>query len=549
MDKLIHPTAESTHSPYLLNNIECAARAILTGIVLGHRIHTQIDADCDGYASAAILLNYLHRVFPATVENNFTFSVHSGKQHGIDEDRIPEGVSLVIAPDASSNEHELHKKLFAERNILTVVLDHHQAEEDTDDSAIIVNNQMCDYPNKALCGGGIVYKFCKVLDDMLGVSYADDYLDLVSLSCVSDMMDLRDPETHFYVTDGAEKVKNIFYNKLIEKQEFSMKGEVNPFTIGWYIAPLINAITRSGTIEEKQLIFEAFLDYRAVTSVFSNKRGAKNGEEELLVEQAIRTAANVKNRQERVKKDILEMILPQVEEQVNNLAIFIIFDEPIDENLNGLLANQIMGNYHKPTFVLNRREDGTLGGSARGLESRQVPDWRWFVEESGCAIFAQGHPLAFGVAFTESGLTDFKVLLNDVFGTAAIEPYYNIDFQYFKSDSFDFEIMELGGMSDLWGQGLSEPIVILSNIRLDSSNVSLLGKGTLRIDIPGHETNCIKFNAEDLYNKLELLLPDNDASITVNIIGTCAINTFRGVTKPQIKIKDIEVTQQSKWTF
>ena len=40
MDKLIHPTAESTHSPYLLNNIECAARAVLTAIVLGHRIHT-----------------------------------------------------------------------------------------------------------------------------------------------------------------------------------------------------------------------------------------------------------------------------------------------------------------------------------------------------------------------------------------------------------------------------------------------------------------------------------------------------------------------------
>lgn len=249
---------------------------------------------------------------------------------------------------------------------------------------------MCNYPNKALCGGGIVYKFCKVLDDMLNVSYADDYLDLVSLSCVSDMMDLRDPETHYYVSDGASKVQNIFYNKLIEKQEFSMKGEVNPFTIGWYIAPLINAITRSGTIEEKQLIFEAFLDYRAATSIFSSKRGAKDGEKELLVEQAVRTAANVKNRQERTKKEVLERILPQVEAQINNPAIFVTFDTPIDENLNGLIANQIMGNYHKPTFVLNKGEDGTWSGSARGFASAQVPDWRSFVEESGCAIFAQG---------------------------------------------------------------------------------------------------------------------------------------------------------------
>ena len=38
---------------------------------------------------------------------------------------------------------------------------------------------------------------------------------------------------------------------MIEKQAFFMQGEVNPFTISWYIAPLINAITRSGTIEEK----------------------------------------------------------------------------------------------------------------------------------------------------------------------------------------------------------------------------------------------------------------------------------------------------------
>jgi hypothetical protein len=39
MDKLIHPTAESVHSPYLLNNIEWAVRAVLTEIVLGHRVH------------------------------------------------------------------------------------------------------------------------------------------------------------------------------------------------------------------------------------------------------------------------------------------------------------------------------------------------------------------------------------------------------------------------------------------------------------------------------------------------------------------------------
>ena len=126
-----------------------------------------LKSDCDGYVSAAILLNYLHRVFPATVENNFSYGVHANKHHGIGS-KFTDDISLVVVPDASSNENDLHKELIA-KGIKVIVLDHHQAEKDSEDAAIIVNNQMCDYPNKALCGGGIVYKFCKVLDDMLGV--------------------------------------------------------------------------------------------------------------------------------------------------------------------------------------------------------------------------------------------------------------------------------------------------------------------------------------------------------------------------------------------
>ena len=62
-----------------------------------------------------------------------------------------------------------------------------------------------------------------------------------------------------------------------------MKGQVSPFTIGWYVAPLINAVTRSGTLEEKKITFEAFLDHKAIEMVPSTKRGEK-GQEELLVD-------------------------------------------------------------------------------------------------------------------------------------------------------------------------------------------------------------------------------------------------------------------------
>ena len=67
-------------------------------------------SDCDGYTSAALLLNYLYIRFPSCIKN-ITYVHHEGKQHGIEVDKISEGTKLVIALDASSNEYDIHKSL------------------------------------------------------------------------------------------------------------------------------------------------------------------------------------------------------------------------------------------------------------------------------------------------------------------------------------------------------------------------------------------------------------------------------------------------------
>lgn len=94
-------------------------------------------------------------------------------------DFIPEGTTLVIAPDSSSNDYDIHKTL-SEKGIEVLVIDHHEAEK-ISEYACVVNNQLCDYPNKSLSGVGMVYKVCKHMDMLLNMDYADDYLDLVSL--------------------------------------------------------------------------------------------------------------------------------------------------------------------------------------------------------------------------------------------------------------------------------------------------------------------------------------------------------------------------------
>jgi single-stranded-DNA-specific exonuclease len=68
-------------------------------------IYMVVDADCDGFTSSAILLNYLHEIVPTIVENKFYYVFHPDKSHGIILDQLKENTGLVIAADASSNEH------------------------------------------------------------------------------------------------------------------------------------------------------------------------------------------------------------------------------------------------------------------------------------------------------------------------------------------------------------------------------------------------------------------------------------------------------------
>jgi len=48
----------------------------------------------------------------------------------------------------------------------TIILDHHLADK-VSEYAIVINNQLSDYNNKDFSGVGIVWQFCRYLDQLL----------------------------------------------------------------------------------------------------------------------------------------------------------------------------------------------------------------------------------------------------------------------------------------------------------------------------------------------------------------------------------------------
>lgn len=152
-------------NPTMLDNIQDAARIIIKHIhdPNGH-IALIVDSDADGYLSSALVLNYIYALWPSAIDK-FTWILHEQKTHGIEIDKLPKDITLVLVPDASSNEYEIHQKL-QEQGIDVVCLDHHHTDKYSE-YACVVNNQMCDYPTKSLCGCAIVYKLFQYIDSIL----------------------------------------------------------------------------------------------------------------------------------------------------------------------------------------------------------------------------------------------------------------------------------------------------------------------------------------------------------------------------------------------
>lgn len=550
----LNPSENDQLDCYDLDNIEQAARRMLKALVRQETVYVQVDSDCDGYTSSALLLNYMHDIAPATVERNWHYGLHKAKLHGINVENIPEGCTLVIAPDSSSNEREIHESL-AERGVDVIVLDHHEADRDiAGDPAIIVNNQLSGYANKTLSGVGVVYKTLQCMDRLQrkegAVSY---YLDLVALGLTGDMMDMRSPETNYYITEGFKQVNNPFFVYLADKNEFSMKSKFNPHSVAWYIVPFINAVTRIGSDEDKLLVFESMLSWKAGQLIPSDKRGAKKDDEELRVVQAVRHASNVKRHQDDEKKKLLEEMYDKIEKyRLADEPLIIIQNKGVSDDdpirgITGLVANSIMATYSKPTLILNQCVDCDTGeirwlGSGRGFNTAGVGNWRDYIVQSGCAIFAQGHAMAFGVSFTPDGLERFKNKVREDFGTTIFEKVYEVDFVWTMADDFDSTIIDIARYKDVWGQGVPEPIVAIEHIKLsDPIAVNLLQKGTLRIDLKPKQTSIIKFgsNIEEYENLLDK---------TITVIGTCEINDWNGE-YPQIKIIDYFFETVSSWDF
>lgn len=554
INHFLNVTESDLIEPGTIAYLKDGVKMLLNHLKQLDNIYIQIDSDCDGISSSAILINYLYQRFPQIVSNHVFYGFHSGKQHGINIDLIPKNnIKLVIAPDSSSNNYEVHK-ILKEQGIDVLVIDHHDAEM-VSPNACVINNQLCDYPTKTLSGAGMVYKFCQYIDEgfLKEDRIIEQYMDLAALGIIADIMSITDYETRYIVQQGLNNIHNPLIAELINKNSFSMKGDVNPTTVAWYIAPYINAISRSATEEEKNIVFKAMLDHEAYKEVPSTKKGA-TGQMETIVTQAARVCTNVKRRQKTVRDNYIDFLMKKIQSEKldENQVIVITIEEADDQisNLTGLVANQLSAHYQRPTILLIKTKEG-YQGSARGYDQGDLKDFKAFCANSNLAMYAEGHPNAFGIGFKDMfEVTSFIEYCNNQLSNYSSEPSYLVDFIYNTDNmqSLKKDILTISDLKDIWSKGIEEPLIVIENIKVNLVNCKLMGKTTnptLKIEL-SNGVSLIKFGSSK--EEYELLCPKDGCSY-ITIVGTCNINEWQGNRYPQVMIKDFTIVNTIEFDF
>lgn len=533
-----------------IDKVDSACAELVNTIEAEKNVAIIVDADADGFTSSAILINYLYKRFEDWASEHLFYVMHSGKQHGFSDvmsEIIALNPSLVIAPDAGSNDIEQHKKL-AELGICSICLDHHDYDISYNEisPSIIINIQgIPEYPNKSLTGAGVTYKFISAFEDLyIHGNQPDEFLDLCAVGNAGDMADLREPEIRALMNLGLQELRNPFLFQMASNNDYSIQkmNGLNYYSVAFYIVPFINAVIRSGTMEEKDTVFKGMLTHTAFEKVESSKRGHK-GELVPQYKESVLVAERVKRRQTKLQDEAMAHFEKRIIDENlldNKILLLLCQSGEVDRNIAGLIANKLQAKYQKPTAILTLGEDGIYSGSMRNYSLSERQDLKQDLIDTNEIVFCQGHSSAAGLGIESNKIDSFIEAFNQEYKDVDQIACYHVDYIWNKNTIDAEKILDIGYFT-IYGQGIPESKVVIEDICLDSSMITLMGvdknRPTLKIRIGN--VDVIKFKSS--HEEYEQFCKED---MVLTAICKCQVNEYLGNVSPQLIIEDFELREE-----
>lgn len=517
------------YDPFLLSDMDRAVERIKKAIDCGEKICIYGDYDVDGISATAIMYNYFTSkkcdvmyYIPQRLSEGYGMNIQA-------VDKLAQlGVKLIITVDngiTANAEIEYADSL----GIDVVVTDHHECRSELPKCCAVVNPKRPDnkYPFDGLAGVGVAFKVvCAVEGESADNAFVDKYIDLAALGTIADVMQLADENRQLVARGLAciEKGSNIGVSTLIDmalsEKNRNHDKKITTSTIGYLVAPRLNAAGRIGNVEEAVELLTA-KDYKTCIRI-AKELCDKNRDRQQI--------------ENRICTDAIEII--EKEHDFENDKVIVACSDGWHHGVVGIVASRVSEKYGIPTILICRENE--IGkGSARSIKGFNINEAIHSCND--ILVRHGGHELAAGLTLELDKVDEFRKRINDFardrITDEIIDGYTEIDAEL-SGEDITLELCdELSGLEPF---GTSNPVPLLYMRDAVVKNVISLGQNKhtkLVVEKDGKQFDALLFG----YPGDSFAVPQSGC---IDILFNLDINEFRGERTPQLIIRGVRLCKR-----
>lgn len=441
-----------------INDIDVAVFEITSAIRNNKKIIIFGDYDVDGIMSTSEFVKFFNSI-------NYHVDYHIPNRltegYGISMDTVDKIIAenkydMIITVDNGIAAINQIEKLTA-NGIKVIVTDHHECKEILPNACAVIDCKRPDntYPFKELCGAGVVLKVIQALSDEMGLSEDTwkNYLEYAAIATIADVMPLIS-ENRFIVKEGLNLIKKTKNKSILNLLRVSDKLEkINDLTaddIGFYIAPLLNASSRIGSIET------------AMNLMLSDND-----------DECIKYSDELKVLNEKRKEIELQIFKEANMFLINNydftsLNPIIVYGDNWHKGVIGIVASRLVELYCKPVIILSNI-DNVLHGSCRTYGDINIINMLDNAKDT--IIEYGGHEGAAGLKVSYDNIDKFIKKVNKYaqnnFSVNTFLPVLNADMSI-KLEEITLANFEYLNTFAPFGNGNVFPTFVLKNVEVSS---------------------------------------------------------------------------------
>ena len=536
--RFFNPRLSDLHDPFLMKDMDKAVERIDRAVRNGEKIMVYGDYDVDGCTAVALVYTFLrsrgHKNLTFYIPDRYTEG-YGVSIAGIDYAER-KGVGLIIALDCGIKAVE--KVAYAtSKGIDFIICDHHLPGDEIPAAVAVLDpkREDCHYPFDELSGCGVGFKLVQGYAQKKGIPFCEveKLLDLVVVSTAADIVPLTG-ENRILAYYGLRKLNENPRKGLASVIRICKldKHQITIDDIVFKIGPRINAAGRM-RVDPNDPDAAPSGGHKAVEMLIEMDEEAAERAGDVIDE----FNQNRKSIDRNVTQEAHDII--ESSEEMKSHKSIVIYNPKWMKGIVGIVASRLIETYYKPTVVLTMSNNFATGSA------RSVAGFDLYQAVESCSDLLEnfgGHMYAAGLTMKPENVEEFTrrfhAFVEEHIDPTLLIPQVEVDSELLFSDITPSFRAVLSRFQP-FGPGNNAPVFATRGAS-NRGDAKLVGADLehIKMDLtqrqkPNTTIGAIAFQQPTHFDWIRNGRP-------VDVCYSIVENHYRGVTTPQLRIKDIK---------